>query len=96
MAIILIAALLGVLTAAIVPLQAVVQVVTPDRLRGRVIAMLTVFYLLAVFGFDYLRVYALDLVGARPTYFLAGLIVLVVGVGILSVKEIRMARLVAS
>ena len=89
----IIAALLGVLIAGMLPLRSLVQAETPDRLRGRVIGILATFNLLAFLGAALFLVAILDLVEAVPIFLTSGLMVLVTGAVIISLREIREARL---
>lgn len=89
------AALLGVLTACMLPLHSVVQAETPDYLRGRVIANLVTLEMLAMGGSATLLLALIELTSAAPVFLATGLAILVSGVGLLCFKEIREIRLAA-
>lgn len=91
-----IAALLGVLIAGMLPLRSIVQAETPDRLRGRVIGVLATANLLASLGALLLLASILDLVEAATTFLTAGILILVVGAVLLSLREMREVRLADS
>ena len=91
-----IAALLGVLIAGMVPLRAIVQAETPDHLRGRVIGILATVNILASLGAALLLSAILDLVDAVPIYLAGGALVLIAGAVLLSLREMREARLAES
>ena len=91
-----VAALLGVLIAGMLPLRSIVQAKTPDRLRGRVIGTLAIFNMLASLGALLFLDAILDLVGAIPLFLTCGILVLVAGAALLSLREIRETRLAES
>lgn len=88
-----VAALLGVLIAGMLPLRSIVQAETPDRLRGRVIGILATVNLLASLGVVLFLADTLDVVEAEPILPMGGILVLVAGAVLLSLREIREARL---
>ncbi len=90
-----IAALLGVLIAGMLPLRSIVQAETPDRLRGRVIGVLATFNLLASLGAMLLLAANRDLLGAVPLFLTCGILVLVAGAVLHFLREIREIRLAA-
>ena len=89
------AALLGVFTAGMLPLHSVVQAVTPDYLRGRVIANLATIGVLAMGGGGALLQVLIERTSATPVFLAAGLAILLSGVGLLCLREIREIRLAA-
>ena len=91
-----IAALLGVLIAGMLPLRSLVQAETPDRLRGRVIGVLAALNTLASLGAVLILATSLDLLEVVPLYLACGLLVVVVGAFLFSLREVREARLTAS
>ena len=88
-----VAALLGVLIAGMLPLRSIVQAETPDRLRGRVIGVLATVNLLALLGATLFLDAIRDLVGVVPIFLTGGILVLVSGAVLFSLREIREARL---
>ena len=96
MAAFVIAALLGVLIAGMVPLRAIVQAETPDHLRGRVIGILATVNILASLGAVLILSTSLDLVEVVPLYLTCGLLVVVAGAVLFSLREMREARLAES
>ena len=89
------AALLGVLTAGMMPLHSVVQAETPDYLRGRVIANLTTVGILAMAGTAPWLHALIERASATPVFLATGLAILVSGIGLLYLREIREIRLAA-
>lgn len=89
------AALLGVFTASMLPLHSVVQAETPDYLRGRVIANLTAIGVLAMGGGGTLLQALIERTSATPVFLATGLAIFVSGVGLLYLREIREVRLAA-
>ena len=73
----------------------VVQAVTPDYLRGRVIANLATIGVLAMGGGGALLQVLIERTGAAPVFLAAGLAILLSGVGLLYFREIREIRLAA-
>ncbi|MCY4436329.1 MAG: hypothetical protein OXE05_03235 [Chloroflexi bacterium] len=90
-----IAALFGVFTAGMLPLHSVVQAETPDFLRGRVLANLTMIKMLVMAGSAPLLQALIELTSATPVFLATGLAVLVSGVVLLFFREPREVRLVA-
>ena len=88
-----IAALMGFLTAGVLPMQSLVQAETPDHMRGKVIANLSVFNVALTPFTVLLGGLLIDAMGARPIYLLTGIVVLLSGLGLLLVREVRRARL---
>ena len=91
-----IAALLGVLIAGMLPLRSLVQAETSDRLRGRVIGVLAALNTLVSLGAVLILATSLDLLEFVPLYLTCGLLVVVAGVVLFSLREVRKARLTAS
>ena len=89
------AALLGVFTAGMMPLHSVVQAETPDYLRGRVIANLTTIGVLAMGGGGALLQVLIERTSATSLFLATGLAILLSGVGLLYFREIREIRLAA-
>ena len=89
------AALLGVFTAGMMPLHSVVQAVTPDYLRGRVIANLATIGMLAMGGGGALLRVLIERTSVTPVFLATGLAILLSGVGLLYFREIREIRLAA-
>jgi len=90
-----IAALIGVFTACMLPLHSVVQAETPDYLRGRVIANLVTLGMLAMGGSAALLQALIELTSATPVFLATGLAILVSGLALLCFREIREIRLAA-
>ena len=90
-----IAALLGVLIAGMLPLRSIVQAETPDRLRGRVIGTLVIFNLLASLCATLFLAAIIDFVGVVPIFLTTGILVLVAGAALFSLRELREVRLAA-
>ncbi len=88
-----IAALMGFLTAGVLPMQSLVQAETPDHLRGKVTANLSVFNVAFTPSTVLLGGLLIDAMGARPIYLLTGIVVVLSGLGLLLVKAVRQARL---
>ena len=88
-----IAALFGVFTAGMLPLHSVVQAETPDYLRGRVVANLVTIKMLAMAGSVPLLQALFELTSATPVFLATGLAVLVSGVLLLNLRELREIRL---
>lgn len=91
-----VAALLGVLIAGMLPLRSIVQAETPDCLRGRVIGTLVIFNMLASVGSVLFLDAILDFVGVVPIFLTAGILVLVAGAVVFSLREVREFRLADS
>ncbi len=91
-----IAILMGFLTAGVLPMQSLVQAETPDHLRGKVVANLVVINAAFTPFTALLGGFFIDATGARPIYLVTGMVVLLSGVGLLLVKEVRQARLTLS
>ena len=89
------AALLGVLSACMLPLHSVVQAETPDYLRGRVIANLVMIEMLAMGGSVTLLQALIELTSATPIFLATGLAIFISGVVLLTLREIREIRLAA-
>ena len=88
-----IAALMGFLTAGVLPMQSLVQAETPDHMRGKVVANLSVFNVAFTPFTVLLGGFLIDAMGARPIYLLTGIVVVLSGLGLLLVKAVRQARL---
>ncbi len=88
-----VAALLGMLTAAMLPLRSVVQAETPDHLRGRVIANLATLNMLVLLGAGPMLAVLVDRMDARPIHAIVGLAIFLAGLALLRIKEIREVRL---
>ena len=91
-----IAVLMGFLTAGVLPMQSLVQAETPDHMRGKVVANLVVINAAFTPFTALLGGFFIDATGARPIYLVTGIVVLLSGVGLLLVKEVRQARLTLS
>ncbi len=90
-----IAAFFGVFTAGMLPLHSVVQAETPDFLRGRVLANLTMIKMLVMAGSATLLQALIELTSATPVFLATGLAILVSGVVLLFFRELREVRLAA-
>ena len=92
-----VAALMGVLIAGMLPLGSIVQAETPDHLRGRVVAILaTINILVALFvGLFFAALMELTEPGPRLILLATGIVVVLSGVALLKVNEIRLARVAA-
>ena len=90
-----VAALLGMLTAAMLPLRSVVQAETPDHLRGRVIANLATLNMLVLLGAGPMLAVLVNRMDARPIHAIVGLAIFLAGLALLRIKEIREVRLAA-
>lgn len=88
-----VAALMGFLTAGVLPMQSLVQAETPDHMRGKVVANLSVFNVALTPFTVLLGGLLIDAVGARPIYLLTGIVVVCSGLGLLLVRKVRQARL---
>jgi len=88
-----VAVLMGFLTAGVLPMQSLVQAETPDHMRGKVVANLSVFNVALTPFTVLLGGLLIDAMGARPIYLLTGLVVVLSGLGLLLVREVRRARL---
>ena len=90
-----VAALMGVLIAGMLPLWSVVQAETPDHLRGRVVAVLAMINILVSLFVGLLLAALMELTESGPRLILlaTGIVVVLSGVALLNVKEIRQARL---
>ena len=90
-----IAALIGVVIAWMLPLRSVVQAETPDHLRGRVVAVLATINILVSLFVGLLLAALMELTESGPRLILlaTGIVVVLSGVALLNVKEIRQARL---
>ncbi len=90
-----VAALMGVLVAGMLPLWSVVQAETPDHLRGRVVAVLAMINILVSLFVGLLLAALMELTESGPRLILlaTGIVVVLSGVALLNVKEIRQARL---
>ena len=88
------AALMGVLIAGMLPLGSIVQAETPDHLRGKVVAVLaTINILVALFvGLCFVALMELTEPGPRLILLATGIVVVLSGVALLKVNEIRLAR----
>ena len=91
-----IAVLMGFLTAGVLPMQSLVQAETPDHMRGKVVANLVVINAAFTPFTALLGGFFIDATGARPIYLVTGIVVVLSGVGLLLVKEVRQARLTLS
>ena len=91
-----VAVLMGFLTAGVLPMQSLVQAETPDHMRGKVVANLVVVNAAFTPFTALLGGFLIDATGARPIYLVTGIVVLLSGVGLLLVKEVRQARLTLS
>lgn len=87
------AALLGVLSAGMLPLHSVLQAETPDYLRGRVIASLVTLEMLAMGGSAAVLRALIERTSATPVFLATGLAILGSGVALLFIREIREIRL---
>lgn len=88
-----VAVLMGFLTAGVLPMQSLVQAETPDYMRGKVVANLTVFNVALTPFTVLLGGLLIDAMGARPIYLLTGIVVVLSSLGLLLVREVRQARL---
>lgn len=88
-----IAVLMGFLTAGVLPMQSLVQAETPDHMRGKVVANLVVINAAFTPFTALLGGFMIDALGVRPIYLVTGIVVILSGVGLLLVKEVRQARL---
>ena len=88
-----IAALIGVLIAWMLPLRSVVQAETPDHLRGRVVAVLAMINILVAICFALLFSALIEFTGPRFILLATGIVIVLSGVALWNVKEIRQARL---
>ena len=88
-----VAVLLGFLTAGVLPMQSLLQAETPDHLRGKVVANLAVLNIAFAPLTALLGGFLIDAMGARPIYLITGIVVVFSAIGLLSVKEVRQARL---
>ena len=86
------AALMGVLIAGMLPLWSVVQAETPDHLRGRVVAILATINIVVGILFGLLLAALIEFTGPRLILLATGIVVVLSGVALLRVKEIRQAR----
>ena len=86
------AALMGVLIAGMLPLWSVVQAETPDHLRGRVVAILATINIVVAILFGLLLAALIEFTGPRLILLATGIVVVLSGVALLKVKEIRLAR----
>ena len=88
-----VAVLMGFLTAGVLPMQSLVQAETPDHMRGKVVANISVINVALTPFTVLLGGLLIDAIGARPIYLLTGIVVLLSGFGLLLVREVRQARL---
>ena len=88
-----VAALMGVLTAGMLPLGSIVQAETPDHLRGRVVAVLATINILVAICFALLFSALIEFTGPRFILLATGTVIVLSGVALLKVKEVRLARL---
>lgn len=88
-----VAALMGFLTACVLPMQSLVQAETPDHMRGKVVANLSVCNVALTPFTVLLGGLLIDAMGARPIYLFTGVVVVLSGLGLLLVREVRQARL---
>ena len=86
------AALMGVLIAGMLPLWSVVQAETPDHLRGRVVAILATINSVVAICFGLLFSALIEFTGPRFIFLATGIVIVLSGVALLKVKEIRLAR----
>ncbi len=91
-----IAAFTGLLTAGVMPMQSIVQAASPDHMRGRVVANLAAINLLLVVLTGPLLASLVDVIGPRPMFLAAGVAVVLSGVALMGVKEVREARIGAA
>lgn len=89
------AALAGLLTAGVTPMQSIVQAASPDDMRGRVVANLAAINLLLVIFTGPIVAALVDVVGPRPMFAVAGMAVVLAGLALLGVREVREARVSA-
>lgn len=89
------AALLGVLSAGMLPLHSVLQAETPDCLRGRVLANIVMIEMLARGSTAALLTVLIELTSATPIFLATGLAIFISGVALLAVKDIREIHLAA-
>ena len=88
-----VAALIGLLTAGVLPMQSLVQAMSPDRLRGKVVANLAAANILLVIFTGPLLAWLAESLTVRPLFLLTGLVVLLSGFALMGVRELREARL---
>lgn len=88
-----VAVLMGFLTAGVLPMQSLVQAETPDHMRGKVVANLAVLNVAFVPFTLLLGGFFIDATGARPIYLVTGIVVVLSGLGLLLVRDVRQARL---
>ena len=85
----------GLMTAGVLPMQSLVQAESPDHMRGKVVANLAAINIVLVLFTGPLMGALFEVTGARPLYLVAGMVVLLSGVALFMVREVRQARLAA-
>lgn len=88
-----VAVLMGVLTAGVLPMQSLVQAETPDHMRGKVVANLAMLNMALTPITLLLGGVIADATGVRPIYLVTGIVVVLSGLGLLLVRDVRQARL---
>ena len=91
-----IAALMGVLTAGVLPMQSLVQAASPDHMRGKVVANLAVANIFFVIFTGPLLAWLTDSIGVRVLFLVTGVVVLLSGFALMTVREVREACLSAT
>ena len=87
-----IAALMGLLTAGVLPMQSLVQAVSPDHMRGKVVANLAAANILLVIFTGPLIAWLTESITGRPLFLVTGIVVLLSGFALMTVREVREGR----